>query len=49
MAPRKRRQDSEFPPDALDALKGDYYRKVRDAASATQAKLSGSAPADGGR
>ncbi len=26
--------------DALDALKGDYYRKVREAASATQARLS---------
>ncbi len=26
--------------DALDALKGDYYRKVREAASATQARLT---------
>ena len=26
--------------DALDALKGDYYRKVREAASATQSLLS---------
>lgn len=31
--------------DALDALKGDYYRKVREAASATQAKLTRAAPA----
>ncbi len=29
--------------DALDALKGDYYRRVREAASATQAKLTAGA------
>ncbi len=29
--------------DALDALKGDYYRKVREAASATQSLLSNGA------
>ena len=29
--------------DALDALKGDYYRKVREAASDTQTRLSGKA------
>ncbi|MBS1149331.1 MAG: lyase HEAT-like repeat protein [Myxococcaceae bacterium] len=29
--------------DALDALKGDYYRRVREAASATQARLTAKA------
>ena len=30
--------------DAIDALKGDYYRKVREAAAATQAKLTTGKP-----